>query len=94
MPDMDGYTLAQRLREIVAEPPPMLMLTSAAMRGDAEQCKALGISAYFPKPVSPDDLRLTLCQLARDTQASLSTRCAGYPPYIKGSAAPNGYSAG
>lgn len=71
MPDMDGYTLAQRLRETVAGRPPMLMLTSAAMRGDAEQCKALGISAYFPKPVSPDDLRLTLCQLARNTQASL-----------------------
>ena len=39
MPDMDGYTLAQRLRETVAGRPPMLMLTSAAMRGDAEQCK-------------------------------------------------------
>jgi signal transduction histidine kinase/DNA-binding response OmpR family regulator len=67
MPDMDGYTLAKRMRESVAQLPPMIMLTSAAMRGDADQCKALGIGAYFPKPVAPYDLRLALCQLSSNT---------------------------
>lgn len=70
MPDMDGYTLAKRLRETVAQLPPMIMLTSAAMRGDADHCKALGISAYFPKPVAPFDLRLSLCQLSSNTKTS------------------------
>ena len=68
MPDMDGYTLAKRLRESVPQLPPMIMLTSAAMRGDADQCKALGIGAYFPKPVAPYDLRLSLCQLSSNTK--------------------------
>ena len=68
MPDMDGYTLAKRLRETVSQLPPMIMLTSAAMRGDADHCKALGISAYFPKPVAPFDLRLSLCQLSNNTK--------------------------
>lgn len=68
MPDMDGYTLVRRMRETVAQLPPMIMLTSAAMRGDAEHCKTLGISAYFPKPVAPFDLRLSLCQLSSHTE--------------------------
>ena len=68
MPDMDGYTLARRLQEVLSPLPPMLMLTSAAMRGDAEQCKELGIDAYFPKPVAPFDLRLALCQLAKNVK--------------------------
>ena len=68
MPDMDGYTLAKSLQEKFTSPPPMLMLTSAATRGDAEQCRELGIDAYFPKPVAPFDLRLALCQLVKNVK--------------------------
>ena len=68
MPDMDGYTLARRLQEILNPSPPIVMLTSAATRGDAEQCKELGINAYFPKPVSPFDLRLALCELIKNVK--------------------------
>jgi CheY-like chemotaxis protein len=68
MPDIDGYTLAKRLRDSISDLAPMLMLTSAATRGDAENCKQLGISAYFPKPVASFDLRMSLCQLASQTQ--------------------------
>lgn len=64
MPDIDGYTLAKKLQDTLPKLAPMLMLTSAATRGDAEHCKELGISAYFPKPVASFDLRMSLCQLA------------------------------
>ena len=68
MPDMDGYSLAKNLQEKYSTPPPMLILTSTAMRGDADQCKELGINAYFPKPVAPSDLRLALCQLTENVE--------------------------
>lgn len=62
MPGMDGYTLAKRIKELGVNTP-LIMLTSAAMRGDADKCRELGISAYFPKPVVPSDLYQALCQL-------------------------------
>ncbi len=74
MPDLDGYSLARRLQEKFSTVrPAMVMLTSSAMRGDAEQCKELGIDAYFPKPVAPFDLRLALCQLAKHVKVEKAT---------------------
>ncbi len=70
MPDMDGYTLAQRLTEAGVTDSPFIMLTSAAMRGDAEKCQELGISAYFPKPVAASDLYEAICRIVgKETQA-------------------------
>lgn len=62
MPDMDGYVLAKTLRESppIYGVPPMLMLSSGGTRGDAQQCRDLGIAAYFPKPVAEDELHAGL----------------------------------
>ncbi len=64
MPEMDGYSLAKNLKASGITTP-MVMLTSSAMRGDAEKCRALGIEAYFPKPVAAHDLLRALCQLVQ-----------------------------
>ena len=69
MPEMDGYTLVKRMRETLVQLPPLIMLTSAAMRGDADQCKALGINAYLPKPVAPFDLQQSLYQLSSHSES-------------------------
>jgi PAS domain S-box-containing protein len=57
MPEMDGFDLAKRLQ---ADPRlvgvPRIMLSSGAMRGDAERCRELGIAAYFSKPVGQQEL--------------------------------------
>jgi signal transduction histidine kinase/CheY-like chemotaxis protein len=55
MPQMDGFTAAQR---IVHEPghPPVVMLTSTAGQGDSARCRAIGISEYLVKPVRQADL--------------------------------------
>jgi nitrogen fixation negative regulator NifL len=57
MPAMDGFELASRL---LADPRlikvPRIMLSSGAMRGDAERCQELGIAAYFSKPVAQQEL--------------------------------------
>jgi CheY-like chemotaxis protein/HPt (histidine-containing phosphotransfer) domain-containing protein len=57
MPEIDGFMLAARLREDSRTAGvPKMMLSSGAVRGDAERCRDLGIAAYFPKPVGQQEL--------------------------------------
>ncbi len=63
MPVMDGYTLAKEIASVSNSVPPMLMLSSGALRGDAQRCQALGISAYFSKPISAEELLAALCRV-------------------------------
>jgi two-component system sensor histidine kinase/response regulator len=79
MPDMDGYALARQLIADGVGKTFLIMLTSAAMRGDAEKCQALGIAAYFPKPVAAGDLHEALSRLldmtpSREERVALVTR--------------------
>jgi signal transduction histidine kinase/CheY-like chemotaxis protein/HPt (histidine-containing phosphotransfer) domain-containing protein len=57
MPEMDGFTLAER---IAGDPGSsglaVMMLTSAGERDDATRCRELGIAGYLTKPVSQSDL--------------------------------------
>ena len=57
MPDLDGFTLAAQLRQDTSLTGLRLMLlTSAAMPGDGQRCRELGIQGYLPKPASRADL--------------------------------------
>lgn len=60
MPTMDGYELARRLRAAHPDLPSMLMLSSGALRGDAQRCHEAGIAGFFTKPISSDELRAAL----------------------------------
>ena len=63
MPEMDGYELARRLLLEHAQLPPMMMLSSSAMRGDAQRCREAGITAYFSKPISAEELQSAIALL-------------------------------
>ncbi len=57
MPGMDGFSVAETVK-LYAQPdtPPLIMLTSVALRGDAARCRKSGIDAYLTKPIKRSDL--------------------------------------
>ncbi len=63
MPEMDGFeaTGAIRSRELSrGTHTPIIALTAAAMKGDAERCLEAGMDAYVSKPIDPTVLFETI----------------------------------
>src|SRR5579864_779562 len=57
MPDMDGFTLVEQIRQQTdLGETAIIMLTSAGQRGDAARCRELGIAAYLTKPIDRSQL--------------------------------------
>jgi len=73
MPEMDGYELAQRLHAEHPELPPMLMLSSGAMRGDGQRCQEAGIAGFFSKPISSEELLAALCRVFDATEQQVAS---------------------
>jgi signal transduction histidine kinase/CheY-like chemotaxis protein len=61
MPDMDGFTLAERVKQHPQLASAMIMmLTSCGKRGDAARCREAGLTAYLTKPLRQAELRQAL----------------------------------
>ena len=57
LPGMDGFTVAQKIKQAGILPAPaIMMMTSMGMRGDSARCKEVGIKAYLNKPINRSDL--------------------------------------
>jgi PAS domain S-box-containing protein len=91
MPEMDGLTVAERIK---AQPElasiAIMMLTSAHRREDVERCRELGLQAHLVKPIRPSDLQRAILsalgpadrngQLAKTVKpAAASVNGAGKP---------------
>ena len=82
MPEMDGFTLAERIRqELGSSGSTVMMITSAGQLGDAARCRELGVSAYLGKPVRQGELLEAICRILGNepeekTLAPLITRHA------------------
>lgn len=71
MPDMDGFALAERIKQNPGlTKATIMMLTSDGHRGDAARCVELGISAYLTKPVRQSDLLDAITTVLAGVQAS------------------------
>ena len=76
MPEMDGFTLAERIKqdpELVGAT--LMMLSSANRREDAARCRELGVAAYLTKPVRQSTL-LDAIMTALGPSASVVDRAA------------------
>ena len=68
MPDMDGFTLAERIREDPRLKNCTLIMLSSAGQTENSVCKELGIARFLIKPVKQSDLRDTILRVL-STQA-------------------------
>jgi CheY-like chemotaxis protein len=58
LPDMDGYTVARRLRTLPGfETTPIIAVSANALREDMAQAYEAGCNAYITKPISLPTLR-------------------------------------
>ena len=61
MPDMDGFTLAERMRGINAVNGTSILMLSSADHNDAlQRCRDLSVSAYIVKPITQRELHAAL----------------------------------
>jgi CheY-like chemotaxis protein len=61
LPDMDGYEVARRLRQLPGmEQCLLLALTGQGYEADVRRCREAGIAFHFLKPVEPTLLREVL----------------------------------
>jgi PAS domain S-box-containing protein len=57
MPGMDGFTLAEGIKQRVEmSRATIMMLSSAAQLGDAQRCRQMGLAGYLTKPVKQSEL--------------------------------------
>lgn len=58
MPEVDGFALCERIRHMPGwADATIMMLSSAARRGDAKRCQELGIKTFLMKPVGWNELK-------------------------------------
>jgi two-component system, sensor histidine kinase and response regulator len=76
MPEVDGFTLVERINhDALTVPPVIIMLSSAGSRGDAARCRELHIAAYLSKPISQADLLHAVLQVLSGKPAENSKPC-------------------
>ena len=57
MPEMDGYTVAERLKDAGRPPETVMLLTSDVLLDERTRCRELGIVRALVKPITPSELR-------------------------------------
>jgi CheY-like chemotaxis protein len=65
LPDLDGYTLVRRLREIPAlRATRFVALTGYGQEEDVRRAHDAGFAVHLTKPVEPERLRQVLAEVA------------------------------
>lgn len=64
MPEMDGYTATQIIREELQLTTPIIAMTAHALAGEREKCLAAGMDEYISKPVREHALQTLLTKFA------------------------------
>jgi signal transduction histidine kinase/DNA-binding response OmpR family regulator len=71
MPEMDGFTLTQRIKkDPKASGVSILMLTSAGHPDEVARCRELGVAGYLTKPIKQSDLWDAIVTVLTDPASS------------------------
>ena len=62
MPEMDGYTAAQEIRQTLKLDIPIVAMTAHAMAGEREKCISFGMNEHISKPIRESDLQHIISQ--------------------------------
>ena len=60
MPDMNGIETTRRIRQVVGDQAPIIVLTAYDWSDIEEEARAAGVTAFVSKPLFPSDLRNVL----------------------------------
>jgi two-component system sensor histidine kinase/response regulator len=81
MPDMDGFSLIERLRsDSSMGTSTIMMLTSADRQADAARCRRLGLSGYLVKPVKADELQIAILAALGDKRPTRQAEASPQRP--------------
>ena len=72
MPEIDGFELTQRIRQIEARRPnslrtPIIATTANALSGEEARCRAAAVDGYLSKPVELEEMGQMIQALASPT---------------------------
>jgi CheY-like chemotaxis protein len=70
MPDMDGYTATQYIRQDLHSNIPIIAMTADALKGEAERCFESGMNGYISKPFEPRELYEEVLRLTRNASSN------------------------
>jgi CheY-like chemotaxis protein len=81
MPDMDGFGLVERIRELAAlKGSVILMLTSGEHFGDSARCRELGITLSLGKPIRRAELRAAIVTAIAGERSATKPQRPELPP--------------
>ncbi len=84
MPDVDGFTLVETIRENPATTDlPVILLTSTHVHEELDQCERLRVTAHVAKPVKQSDLLEAITSSlsrVRGTERAVVSAMDGAPP--------------
>jgi CheY-like chemotaxis protein len=68
MPQMDGYTATEIIRNELASNVPVVAMTAHAMTGEKEKCLEIGMNDYISKPLNENILYNMISQYAQSPE--------------------------
>jgi two-component system sensor histidine kinase/response regulator len=85
MPDMDGFEVAEHIRQNRAfARATIMMLTSGNQHGESGRCRELGVEGYLIKPVQKDELLQAIVKALRISMIQQNTPVPVKPAAIVG----------
>jgi signal transduction histidine kinase/ActR/RegA family two-component response regulator len=81
MPEMDGVTATERIRELPGDAGriPIVALTANAMKGDREKYLAAGMTDYVSKPINPRSLFAAIARVTGGDEAAAARAAPAAP---------------